>query len=606
MVMRRRVRPAALAVLGVVAATLVVETAPSVASPYRESFVTMISQRGDHIGQGVRRYFHDGNARIGAGRAGSSIFANVYGEEEFRFEFAVPAGQTPAVGEYDNAVHPPGVPGGPGIAVYGDGRACNDNTGRFTIKDLVLRGDEVARLWIVFQHTCRNGVPMIGEFRYRMPGDGGHLMVGPRALRWPRLPIGGIAAVAPIRAVNTSQSPVTVASASLEGPSDMEVRNDECTGRTLQSNQSCAVWVRFAPSAAGRKEAVVRITEAGGAVHEARLEGEVVNEQVTPPVPGRPGASVGGGPSLFSYDSDPGEYVGQGEQVSYDESSADIFVDVDSGHHFVLGMVFTDSGENWLLEFSPSPGDILAPGLHFPEARRAAFTLGTAGLDVGGAGRGCNTLTGSFTVHALRVDDFGDVVEFAASFVQRCDGHEEAMRGTFRYRGEGPARTPPPFPVPSASPSSSPPPSASASPSPTPSSSASDSPSPTPPPSASPSPVASPSATPPSATPSPTPAPEGRTHDRDVTLSVVGRRAGGTIEMDDPVAACRKGVLVRIRRKIDARFRTVATATTDDTGRYEARLRKRKGTFRAVVRKETLANGDVCARDVSPKRRRTK
>jgi hypothetical protein len=74
--------------------------------------------------------------------------------------------------------------------------------------------------------------------------------------------------------------------------------------------------------------------------------------------------------------------------------------------------------------------------------------------------------------------------------------------------------------------------------------------------------------------------------------------------MEDPVAGCREDVLVRIRRKTAGRFRTIATVRTDDAARYEARIGKRKGTFRSVVRKETLANGEVCDRDVSPKRRR--
>ena len=41
----------------------------------------------------------------------------------------------------------------------------------------------VDRAWLTFQHRCDTGRSLIGEIRYRMPADGGDLLVGPRLVR---------------------------------------------------------------------------------------------------------------------------------------------------------------------------------------------------------------------------------------------------------------------------------------------------------------------------------------------------------------------------------------------------------------------------------------
>jgi hypothetical protein len=74
----------------------------------------------------------------------------------------------------------------------------------------------------------------------------------------------------------------------------------------------------------------------------------------------------------------------------------------------------------------------MAAGMTYTNAERAAFaTSGHPGLDVSYDHRGCNTLTGKFTVNQLSFNA-GALDTFSASFSQSCD-RGALMNGTFYY-----------------------------------------------------------------------------------------------------------------------------------------------------------------------------
>jgi len=95
------------------------------------------------------------------------------------------------------------------------------------------------------------------------------------------------------------------------------------------------------------------------------------------------------------------------------------------------------------LHFRSAPGGVaprmrrpfLAPGHHLAEgsyhgATRAAFRApGVPGLDVFGNGRGCNELTGTFTVLEASYGPSNYLERFGATFEQRCEGALPALRG---------------------------------------------------------------------------------------------------------------------------------------------------------------------------------
>ncbi|MFJ8585112.1 hypothetical protein ACIRD2_10695 [Streptomyces sp. NPDC093595] len=74
-------------------------------------------------------------------------------------------------------------------------------------------------------------------------------------------------------------------------------------------------------------------------------------------------------------------------------------------------------------------GTSLAPGT-YTGATRHPFNEGNQpGLSLGGNGRGCNTLTGSFTVSAVEFGPAGYVKKLDATFEQHCEGGTAAARG---------------------------------------------------------------------------------------------------------------------------------------------------------------------------------
>jgi hypothetical protein len=384
---------------------------------------------------------------------------------------------------------------------------------------------------------------MLGEIRYRMPGDGGDLLVGPRMVTWPVSSTNGLNPVVPVRVVNTSLSPIAVGTAAWSGSADIRIRRDECSGRQLVSNESCSIWVRFAPSGEGLHTATLDVVESGGASHRTTFAGNVVGAADPPPPPaGQSGAAVGGGSTLFAYQSERGDYIGQGRSASYGAGDGD-FMAVGTPH-LVRGVMNLDNGEHWSAEFQPPEGDILVPGYSYSGAMRYPFNGDAAGLEVSGAGRGCNTLAGSFAVHALRVDDLGNLLEFHATFEQHCDEQLPALRGTFRWQHPGPIPELPAY---------------------------------TPPP------------------PDPVPQVLART----VTLSVEDRRAKGAVLMETTVKDCRVGVRVKVQRRIEGRFRTIAVVTTDHMARYVTWVGRRHGLYRAVAPAKELVTGDTCASAIS-------
>jgi hypothetical protein len=102
---------------------------------------------------------------------------------------------------------------------------------------------------------------------------------------------------------------------------------------------------------------------------------------------------------------------------------------------FVLGTVTSGSDNTFaLLFFGTDKLGIPIQSGFYPDAQRADFaSLGRPGLDVSFQNRGCNTLTGAFTVNQVTFSNPSTVQTFDASFVQNCEGAAPALVGTFTY-----------------------------------------------------------------------------------------------------------------------------------------------------------------------------
>lgn len=92
------------------------------------------------------------------------------------------------------------------------------------------------------------------------------------------------------------------------------------------------------------------------------------------------------------------------------------------------------NGESWSIGLAAPVDEELHPGI-YRNAERAGFQSGRApGLDVTRGGGGCNEVFGRFAIHQIAFDATGTISMLEASFVQRCDGSPQAMRGNLKYQ----------------------------------------------------------------------------------------------------------------------------------------------------------------------------
>ena len=158
------------------------------------------------------------------------------------------------------------------------------------------------------------------------------------------------------------------------------IRSDDCSGHTVAVGGSCQVWVRFVPGTAGTRYAALRFT-GPGTERDVELQGFAF-----------------GGTTRVDMTSDPGDYIGGG--VAWHYTFANGAISAGGGRQYAGLAIDGSDGSWWYADFVPAAGDILAPGT-YPNATRYPFNGNGPGMDISGNGRGCNTLTGQFTVNSM-------------------------------------------------------------------------------------------------------------------------------------------------------------------------------------------------------------
>jgi hypothetical protein len=131
----------------------------------------------------------------------------------------------------------------------------------------------------------------------------------------------------------------------------------------------------------------------------------------------------------LSFSGDPDDFITGGLSYSYSVDAGDILdVRSNDANSQVEISVNGFNGDFWILDLAAPSGQSLAPGT-YTGATRFPFNGAGPGLSLFGNGRGCNTLTGSFTVLEAVFGPHGYVQTFDATFEQHCEGVEAAARG---------------------------------------------------------------------------------------------------------------------------------------------------------------------------------
>ena len=132
----------------------------------------------------------------------------------------------------------------------------------------------------------------------------------------------------------------------------------------------------------------------------------------------------------------PDDWVGQAQDRVLTRADAMFFSASDYSYGYSRVDIALDSGDvgnSWFLHFGAPQGQLLAPGIYYDAVRSEQLQPGHPGLDVTGAGHGCNVVSGAFEIREIEYDSANRLKRFHATFVQYCEGGPGALRGTIWF-----------------------------------------------------------------------------------------------------------------------------------------------------------------------------
>jgi hypothetical protein len=170
-----------------------------------------------------------------------------------------------------------------------------------------------------------------------------------------------------------------------------------------------------------------------GKVHWAAGDTTAPPGPVTPPPAGLWEPVAGATPASGNYiylNSEPGDYIGQGQTYVYTPSNATVSV---TGNGSLLNVNTSDSSTWWSGSFQAmNTIQQLQPGYYGNLQRFPFHNPTTGGLDWSGTGRGCNTLQGWFVIDNISYVN-GNLSAVDLRFEQHCEGFTPALRGKIHW-----------------------------------------------------------------------------------------------------------------------------------------------------------------------------
>jgi hypothetical protein len=393
-----------------------------------QTFLSLNSQPGDYIGGGIQQTFTpaDGTFAVQSSNSGVQIsFHTANYSSWWYLDFGPPTGSKLVKSEYDDAqrysFHSPTKPG---IDVFGDGRGCNRNAGRFLLSQLTFATDgSVKSLAIDFEQHCEGATPALY----------GSLRINSTVTAVARVSVANATALK--GNVGTSTAAV-ILSLSMPSTQLVSVQYNTADGTAVQGTDYVATTAtaEFEP---GTTSKVITVPIIGDRLARANKALQVLLSNAS-------GAPVGDGKgqvrildpnvpmNVLSMYGQPGDYISPGIFLA---TIADgIFTpsrNYDNGVSVAL-----NEGDQWQTDFT-APNNVNLTTGDYDNAQRFPFqAAGTPGLSVYGAGRGCNMLTGQFVVNKATYALSGAVKQFSADFEQHCEGGAAGLFGSIRINSK--------------------------------------------------------------------------------------------------------------------------------------------------------------------------
>lgn len=135
------------------------------------TFLYFNSEPGDYIGQGLKQTWTPEDGTFTATGSNTSNVVNIHfnGTSWWYLDFAAPSGEILQPGPYENAArYPFQSPTKPGLSVDGDGRGCNELTGRFDVIEIAYTPEgKIDRFAADFEQRCDGAeAALFGSIRY--------------------------------------------------------------------------------------------------------------------------------------------------------------------------------------------------------------------------------------------------------------------------------------------------------------------------------------------------------------------------------------------------------------------------------------------------------
>lgn len=384
------------------------------------TYLTLDSQPGDYIGQGVNRSFAAGDGTFSVGQTyngGVQVsFSNA--TDWWYLDFGPATGQTLSADLYEGAQRFSfQSPTRPGVDVFGDGRGCNTITGRFLVSELTLSASgTIQSLAIDFEQHCEGATPaLFGSVRFNSA-----------VAAIPRV---SVATATALKGNAGSSDATVILSLCLPSSQTVNVRYNTVSGTAVggKDYRQSVGTVTFPPGVTSES---ITIPITGDRLASGNKSFKVVLSYPH-------GAPIGDGDatvtildpnvplSVLSMYGQTGDYISPGQLLI---TTADATFTSSSSQAVAVSV---QNGDFWTLDFA-GPTSPLLPG-DYEGAQRYPFQpAGAPGLSVYGAGRGCNTLTGRFVVLDASYLTAGGVQSFGADFEQHCEGATAGLFGSIR------------------------------------------------------------------------------------------------------------------------------------------------------------------------------
>jgi hypothetical protein len=463
-------------------ASMLIAAPPMPVSERLSPHLVLHSQSEEYLGQGKTHEAGPLDGEFTARYADGALLFGFDGGPGNYWDvwIAAPWDRDLELGVYEEAV-PGAGPHRPGLAVRGQHRACGTSHGRFEIHEFeVGESGDVTRLAADFQIYCESAPrALFGYLRIdtelTIPGPPAatptpdpaenFYAIGPRGQSQVVLRAGEghffarmyeSPALGRFLSIGASKNPLTSYQATFAAP--------RCEHLAPGRYENATRWPLQAHSDPGLAASPICNTSFGGFEIE-RLEvgtfGEVYSLEarfenycnghppalqghwryrstLPTPTPTKPRPPLADFSQRGRIYSDPGDTVGNCRDRVLDLGDGAFYLTGNSG---LVEIYYVGTRQGfWRFQFY-APLYRVEVG-HYEVQRRYPAATDETAMSISTSGRGCDRLTGSFTVHRIKYADDSTPEEVEIEFVQHCGGREPALRGWLQLGASGDAPTP--------------------------------------------------------------------------------------------------------------------------------------------------------------------